>query len=144
MFEYVYLGVSINFNGSFNKAIKRLSNLANRAMFKLLKKGRKLFLNIDVMLKLFDATVLPILLYGSDVWGYNNRDIVKRLHLKFCKILLRVKKSTTSAMVYGELDRLPLSMQVQSRFLNFWFKLTYDKKRNCQTYYTDLCLNWMH
>ena len=61
-------------------------------MFELLKKGRKLFLDVEVMLKLFDSTVLPILVYGSEVWGYSNLDYIETLHLKFCKIVLVVKK----------------------------------------------------
>ncbi len=35
--DYVYLGVT--FNGIFNKAIKRLYDIANRAMFEILNKG---------------------------------------------------------------------------------------------------------
>ncbi len=126
VFEYVYLGVTLSYNGSFINAIKRMYNIANRAMFELLKKGRKLFLDTDVMLKLFDMTVLPILLYGAEVWGFRNLTLVERLHLKFCKMLLKVKKSTPTVMVYGELGRLPISVHVKSRLLNFWFNLASD------------------
>ena len=47
-----------------------LKNQACIAMFSLLKKGRKLGLYIDVQLQLFDSLILPILLYGCEVWGY--------------------------------------------------------------------------
>ena len=57
-------------------------------MCELLKKGRSLFLDTDGMLKMFDCTVLPILLYGSEVWAYSNIELIERLHLKFCKMLL--------------------------------------------------------
>ena len=123
VFEYVYLGVTLSYNGSFNKAVKRLNDIATRAMFELIKKGRKLFLDTEVMLKLFDSTIAPIIMYGSEVWGYTNLTLVEKLHLKFCKILLNVCNSTTSVMVYGELGRLPLSIQIKCRLLNFWFKL---------------------
>ena len=83
-------------NGTFKLAITNLYNIANRAMFELLKKGRSLFLDTDVMLKMFDCTVLPTLLYGFEVWGYSNIELIERLHLKFCKILLVVKKSTAN------------------------------------------------
>ena len=29
-----------------------------------------------IMLKLFDSCVAPILLYGCEVWGYENTDII--------------------------------------------------------------------
>ena len=38
VFEYVYLGVTMCYNGSFYKAIKRLFDIASRAMFDLIKK----------------------------------------------------------------------------------------------------------
>ena len=47
------------------------------------------------------------MLYGCELWGYSNIDVLERLHLRFCKILLKVKKSTPNAMVYGELGRHP-------------------------------------
>ena len=75
------------------------------------------------MLKLFDSTVLTILLYGSKVWGYSNLDYIEKLHLKFCKILLVVKKSTANILVYGELGRHPISVHVKSRMLNYWFRI---------------------
>ena len=43
-------------------------------------------------LDLFDKIVKPILLYGCEVWGVGNNDIVERVHLKFCKIILHVKR----------------------------------------------------
>ena len=92
-------------------------------MFELLKKGRSLFLDTDVMLKMFDCTVLPILLYGSEVWGYSNIKFTERLHLKLCKILLVVKKSTANVMVYGELGRVPIYVHVKSRILNYWLHI---------------------
>jgi hypothetical protein len=34
---------------------------------------------------LFDKVVAPILLYGSEVWGSENLDIVERIHIKILK-----------------------------------------------------------
>ena len=59
-----------------------------------------MFLDADVMFKMFDCTVLTILLYGSEVWGYGNVELIERLYLQFGKILL-VKNSTANVMVYG-------------------------------------------
>jgi len=136
VFDYVYLGVTMCYNGTFTKAIKRLYDIANRAMFALIKKGRRLCLNTDIMLKLFEHTIVPILLYGSEVWGFTNINLVEKLHLRFCKILLNVKKCTTTAMVYGELGQLPLARLVQCRLLNFWFKLATcpNSKLSCILY----------
>ena len=88
------------------KNIARLKNLASRAMFAIIKKARRLNLDVDVKLHLFDTMVLPIALYGSEIWGHVNFEIIERLHLQFCKMLLKVKKCTPTCMVLGELGRL--------------------------------------
>ena len=75
------------------------------------------------MLELFDKSVVPILLYGCEVWGFENIDIIERIHLKFCKIILNVKKSTANYMVYGELGRYPLRVLIYSRLIKFWAKI---------------------
>ena len=47
--------------------------------------------------------IKPILLYGCEVWGFSNNDNLEQIHLNFCQILLNLKTSTPSYMMYGEL-----------------------------------------
>ena len=70
----------------------------------------------NLQLDLFDKLVTPILLYGSEIWAYENNDIIEKLHLKYCKYILSVNKSTTSSMVHGELGRYPLNIEYTSRY----------------------------
>ena len=59
--------------GTFYKKNKtKLVQQERKAMFYVLRKARKLCLPIDVLLQLVDAMVAPILLYGSEVWGYED------------------------------------------------------------------------
>jgi hypothetical protein len=55
--------------------------------------GRKHGLSVKIQLDLFDKMVKPILLYGCEVWGFSNNDIIEKVHLKFCKLLLHLKSS---------------------------------------------------
>ena len=66
--------------------------------------------------------VKPVLLYGCELWGYGNCDIIERVHLKFCKMLLHMKSSTPSFMVYGELGRYPLATDIKIRMVSYWAK----------------------
>ena len=77
---------------------------------------------------LFDKIVLPILLYGSEIWGFENLDILERVHLKFCKLILHLKQTTPSFIVYAELGRHPIHIDVKIRMLNFLCKLINDKE----------------
>jgi hypothetical protein len=95
-------------------------------MFSVLQKCRKYDLPIDLQLDLFDKMVLPILTYGCEVWGLENIkviNIIEKLHLKFCKFILNVKSSTPTVVVYGELGRYPLYIDVYSRMVKFWMKI---------------------
>jgi len=134
---YKYLGIIFSHTGSFYKTRKNLCEQGRKAMFSLLKNSRRLQLPIDVQFDLFDKTVVPVLLYGCEIWGYENTDILESLHLKFCKYVLGVNRSTTNNMVYGELGRYPLKISIEVRMINFWARLLQlsDKQKLCQTMY---------
>ena len=64
-------------------------------------------LSVSCIYDLFIKIVVPVLLYGCEIWGFTNLQMIERLHLKFCKILLNLKKSTPTYMVYSELGAKP-------------------------------------
>ena len=43
-------------------------------MFVILRKGREDNLTPDLMISLFHKIVVPVISYGSEVWGYENLD----------------------------------------------------------------------
>ena len=128
--EFKYLGIYFTRGSSFDKAKKHIVEQANKAMYSLLKKIRTLNLPLDMQLELFDKTIKPILLYGAEVWGFGNCDIIERVHLKFLKYVLNLKKSTPSRMIYGELGIFPIKIEIQHRTLSYWCKLISD---SCET-----------
>ena len=67
--HYVYLGININFNNTFAKAMKKQLDYGRKAQFSVLIEARNIDLPIDIQTKLFESVVCPILLYGSEVWG---------------------------------------------------------------------------
>ena len=128
--EYKYLGVFVARSGSFLRAKKHIADQANLALFSLLRKIRILNLPIHMQIDLFDKMVKPILLFGCELWGFGNIQIIERVQLKFLKHILNLKKSTPSFMVYGEVGVLPLSVEINSRVINYWAKLHFDPKNN--------------
>jgi len=77
-------------------------------MYEVLKRGRLHNLSIKCQLELFDSMVKPIILYGCETWGFGNNEIIERIHLKFCKLLLHLKTSTPDYMVMVNLEYIPL------------------------------------
>ena len=81
----------------------------------------------------------PVVLYGAEVWGSENCDILGRLQLILFKYVLSVNKFTSSVMVYGELDAVPLNVDIKLRMLTYWAKLSLgDKHKISNTIYSSL------
>jgi hypothetical protein len=53
---------------------------------------------VDCQFDPFDKVVAPILLYGSEIWGFENFDIVECIHVKFLK---RIQFKKLHASIHG-------------------------------------------
>jgi hypothetical protein len=100
--EFNYLGVLLTKNCNFNKSKMFAVNKGTKAMYEVLKLGRIHTLSINCQLDLFDKMVKPTLLYGCEICGYGNIEIIERVPITFCKLLLQLKNSTPTYMIYGE------------------------------------------
>lgn len=121
--EFKYLGIVFSRSGSFRKAKTHLCEQAQKAMYGVIRKIRQLNLPVECQLDLFDKVVMPVLLYGCEVWGFENIETIERIHLKFLKHILNLKSCTPSYMVYGETGRFPLSVNIYTRMVSYWAKL---------------------
>ena len=90
------------------KARAKLMDQARKALYCLYRKLRNISIPIDLQFKLLDTLILPILTYGSEIWGYENTKQLEKLHLQFCRNILGVRTTTPNFMTYGELDRTPI------------------------------------
>ena len=80
-------------------------------------------LPIDIIIELFDRVIAPILLYSSEVFGYNNVTKLDVLQRSFYKRILKLSKATPNGMIYGETGTLPLSITINKRMINFWLRI---------------------
>ena len=127
--EFNYLGILFNRTGNFNKTIKKQAEKATKAMFEVLKRGRTHNLSIECQLELFNKMVKPILLYGSEIWGFStNIQCLEKVQLRFCKLLLKLKTSTPSYMIYGELGLFPIEIDIKLRMISYWARLLTGKE----------------
>ena len=126
--EYKYLGVIMNYNGSFKSCQTQLCQQGRRAMYSLIAKCPKLDLPIDLQLELFDAMVLPVITYGCEIWGFNTCKDIENVQVTLLKHILNVRKTTCNAMVYGELAKYPVSVHIKTRMLNYWSRLLTGKQ----------------
>ena len=81
--DYIYLGVTMNYNNRFLKAIRKQLDQGRKAQFSLLIKAKKLILPVDVQCQLFESLVFPILLYGCEVWGFQHITMLETFYRNF-------------------------------------------------------------
>lgn len=136
--SYKYLGIIFNNTGKFNEAKKNLYDKGLKASFKLYKSIKSASPSLKTLLHIFDHTIKPIVLYGSEIWGMINitqkrkgmnlYDIYKEwepeiLNLKFCKYILGVTKNCTHLGVISELGRFPLYINIIVQMFMYWHRL---------------------
>lgn len=66
--------------------------------------------------------ILPILLYGSAVWGIHTCIDIEKVHNKFCKFILGVSMKTNNCAARGELGRHSIRVNINVEIVRFWLK----------------------
>ena len=137
--DFTYLGLKFTANGSLLDAVKSLNEQALRAYNNLLRLFDKLKLDVKTRLSLFDSMIVPILTYGSEVWGIYNFKEVEKLHIRFLKATLGVKSQTPTFALFGETGRFPLAVICKERSVKFWLKIMRNNDSQIAKMYMDLC-----
>ena len=66
---------------------------------------------------------MSIILYGFEVWGYENVHQAKVTCNSFLKRILKLNKSMSTCMLYSELGiRNPMEL-IDNRLVNFWYSI---------------------
>ena len=121
--KFTYLGITLSANSKFYQAQKALTEQAMKALFSLNTVFEKVSLHVSEKVKLFDAMVVPILNYGSEIWGFHSAPDIERVHTQFLKQLLCVRPQTCNDAVYGQLGRVPMSVIRKVCIVKYWFKI---------------------
>ena len=133
---YKYLGVMFSSRLIWSKTVQTLADQAQKAINMLSSfESKHGPLNFKCAFHIFDKMIAPILLYGSEVWGFDHRKQIEQVQLKYCKRHLGVAASACNAAVLGDCGRLPMSVFYMTRLIKYWLRLTcmrYDRyPRQC-------------
>ncbi|XP_077986167.1 uncharacterized protein LOC144440655 [Glandiceps talaboti] len=107
---YEYLGLVLSCKGSLSVTTR---NMAVKARKKLAIVGKSVkdlkFLAPKIYFRLFDVLILPVLSYGSEVWGFMAYEHLERVQLLYCRRrYLGVANSAPNCTVLGECEPLLL------------------------------------
>ena len=105
-------------------------------MYVLFKRIRNIDFLIDFQLYLFDHVILPIALYGCDIWRFENSQIIKNLHNDFLRQIINLRQSTPIYILHAELGRHSIQINIKSRMIGSGYRLSMEKNPNYQNYCT--------
>ena len=99
--QFTYLGVDISASGSLKASMNSLCTKANKAKYALNNIAKLKRFPVKTTIRLFDAAILPILTYGSEVWAlsstldYDKWDSCppEKSHLDFIRHILGTNRS---------------------------------------------------
>ena len=127
--QYKYLGVvysTKSANNVLKETFSHLASQAGKAFFSLRKQSRHVVgkLSPTIAFKAFDWQILLILEYGSDIW-YTGDDVndLEKIHLKFIKSILGVRKQTPTPAIYGDTGRFPLIIRQHIKAVKYWCRI---------------------
>ena len=103
-----------------------LASQAGKAVFSLHKQSRPVVgkLSPVIAFKVFDCQILPILEYASDIWYTGDRvNDLEKIHLKFIKSTLGVRKQTPTPAIYGDTGRFPLIIRQHIKAVKYWCRI---------------------
>ena len=62
-------------------------------------------------------------MYGCEIWGFSNIEKIEIFHRNFLRRCLKLGKSTSTCMLYGETGRRHLKCTIEKRMINYWLKI---------------------
>lgn len=104
--KYTYLGVTFNASGTLSYAKEDLSKKGKKALFQL-KTALQEKPHITTILHLFNLTMRPILLYGSEICGYKSSKKIKNNPENF---ILKEIDTVSVEKVYTKLCKFALGV----------------------------------
>jgi hypothetical protein len=122
---YKYLGVTFSEFHDFSDNCSQLAESANRALGALISKyKRNTYMGFGPYTKLFDSCVLPVMLYGAEVWGYKNFTQINRVQQKAMRVFLGVHCFAPISGIEGDMGWTAPRYKQWLRMLSFWNRLT--------------------
>ena len=103
---------------------KTLHKQADKAVMGIKLLGNQCgYLPLNVAFKLFDSKVLPILCYGSEIWGSQIWSDIEIVQNQFCKYVLGLGSRSVNVAALAECGRKPLYVHYMTKCIKYWLKL---------------------
>ena len=105
---YSYLGILISSRLCWSKCVENLSCRALQIISQIRYISNHYeYLTSKLLFQLFDSKIKPIIMYGSETWGVKKYDYIENVHIRFCKLVLNVGKTTMNFLLLVNAGDIP-------------------------------------
>ena len=120
----IYVGLPFSMKLLFNHMCSDLSQKGKRVLVSLLSSlsnyGQ---LPKHVFFKLFDTKVLPIIVYGAEIWGFKQYDALEQVHYYARKRFMCVGIKSYNTAIIGDCGRYPFYIETMRRCVKYWLRI---------------------
>ena len=140
--QFCYLGIDISAGGSFIAAKRILKEKGMKALYPITDTIFKFNLKPSKAILLFNHLIKPIITYGSEILApftkhqldtlnkdnemlseYALKSEAEKVHIKFCKTTLGLKRNCPTLAVLGELGEFPVTIYMLATMVKFWHRI---------------------
>lgn len=123
--SFKYLGATFSYDASFKPHIRAAAEKGKKAARALSPFFHKFSsLPLDFFLRIFDSAVVPVELYGAEIWGGRlNADCLDTAANFYYRMLLGLPQSAPVAGLHLELGRSRISELASIRPVSYWLRL---------------------
>ena len=120
---YKYLGVIISSRLFWSPAQMTLVRQGSKAITQIRNVISNCDMSFKIGIELFEKCIVPVLLYGCEIWGCDIGNKIEDVQLKFCRMLLGVGSKTAKPTILGECGRHRLLVRCHLRVIKYWIKV---------------------
>ena len=122
--KYKYLGVIFDEYLNFKLCEETLAESAGRALSGIISKSKQIKdLGFQTFSKLFESGVIPILDYGSEIWGFNKFKISNITQNKAIRYYMGVHRFEPTAIFQGDTGWLSCKSIRYLNMIRFWNRI---------------------
>ena len=137
-----YLGFILCQNGKWTSHITTMAQKGRNALFGIYRSTLTAEISeLSLHKHIFNTKIMPILHYGSEIWGYQPAKQLETLQLQYYKRVFGLHNTTHTLVLKGDLGIFNLKLKRYTQIIKFWLRLLeLPQTRLARAAYEDLLL----
>ena len=120
---YKYLGVLFSTRLSWSPAQSLLASQGSKALHLISRLNYTYEFPFNASYNLFEKCIVPVITYGSQIWGTQINHVLEDMHVRFLKRQLGVGSTTPTVAVLGECASFPMYIKCYVNVIKYWLKI---------------------